>query len=845
MFLSHLLVKRYFQSHLRQCVSMVLCISLFVTALLTTLWYRDMSSATYEKKVWDQFGKDTGIIFNADPDLVSQGIEELHQSGGGAVYATKELTPENADKSYFVGYMDPQVIELRAIDLLEGRLPQAADEIVVEQSALLVLFPGAKVGDTVTLPTQDVGESAEQYHIVGILEPYQQQWRELDGSKTIVRYPPPTVLTMAESHQPALHIHVFLAGSGLEERFGGFFWRTSIYDNPSISGGNNAVEVVVFILFVLFTIVMIFSLYSIARFTLKEINHHILLLRCVGMTKKQAGRLFAYIGLLLWLITSVIGLVISLLLIWIIFLVSKAFVGDMTWSLSIFSPLLCFAVSLLVMMAVLLFPLKKIFHSAVVETGKQKSQKVKKRKAELKNIESVWHRATRANYFGQNLTVFLLSFLCVGIAVFGTATVMVVPRITYGNIFRGVYPSNEDYVMFVYNGTSNGEDLHVNLPRNMGISQNVLDQLKNTEGLRVNSAELGATAVPYFVLDSSMDHPYLLSLRDNGQAMDPNEISPPSESWNSISEAMEFPVRNAIAATGCDDPSAMLVEPSLKKVDYDTVVNLLPEEVVEQFTKEEFLSGKIIIASEDCAKVGDTFQMVLPILERENAPLQFAVNEVTVAATYEPIGIGFDMIISAEYLLGLDPTARYMEISIENTCKDDPEKRKELESLIDQYAAAADNVGVQNHIQEKGEYDMTMQNGQLLIAGSLLIFLLILTAAISLSTSVKLHFNFQSYMKLRAIGAQDATIWRLIFSDTLVPLMNGCLVGLLLSFALSINGLVQIDYIPVDDVYCAIMIAAVGISILLCSISFIAIWRPVKNMLKKSVVDEIRNTEST
>ena len=195
-------------------------------------------------------------------------------------------------------------------------------------------------------------------------------------------------------------------------------------------------------------------------------------------------------------------------------------------------------------------------------------------------------------------------------------------------------------------------------------------------------------------------------------------------------------------------------------------------------------------------------------------------------------------------MLSVDPSARYTEVSIQNLYKGDAEKRAQLEALIDQYAAAADNVSVENHIQEQEQYDETVRNGQLLIAGSLLIFLLILAVAISLSTSVKLRFNFQSYMLLRAIGAQDTTIWRLIRSDTLVPLLNGCLVGLPLSLILSMLILSDAYYVPVDDVFYIIIGAAVGISVLVCAVSFIAIRRPVKNMLKKSVVEEIRNTES-
>ena len=131
------------------------------------------------------------------------------------------------------------------------------------------------------------------------------------------------------------------------------------------------------------------------------------------------------------------------------------------------------------------------------------------------------------------------------------------------------------------------------------------------------------------------------------------------------------------------------------------------------------------------------------------------------------------MILSSEYIFSIDPSARYAEISVQNTSKSDAEKTRQNEFLMEQIVASSDNVSVQNHIQEKEQYDSTVQNGQMLIAGCLLIFLLILMGAVSLSASVKLHFSFRSYLFMRAIGATDTILWKLIHSDTLVPVMNG------------------------------------------------------------------------
>jgi len=69
--------------------------------------------------------------------------------------------------------------------------------------------------------------------------------------------------------------------------------------------------------------------------------------------------------------------------------------------------------------------------------------------------------------------------------------------------------------------------------------------------------------------------------------------------------------------------------------------------------------------------------------------------------------------------------------------------------------------------------------------------------------------------------------------------------GVLLSIVLSMFELSDAYYIPVHDLYLVTVGIAVAISLLLCGVSRIAIRRPVKNMLKKSVVEELRNTESS
>lgn len=51
----------------------------------------------------------------------------------------------------YLGYMDETMRELRNIRLLEGRMPEAEDEVAVEIDTLYIIAPDAAVGDRISL----------------------------------------------------------------------------------------------------------------------------------------------------------------------------------------------------------------------------------------------------------------------------------------------------------------------------------------------------------------------------------------------------------------------------------------------------------------------------------------------------------------------------------------------------------------------------------------------------------------------------------------------------------------------------------------------------------------------
>ena len=134
---------------------------------------------------------DTDCVIYDDPNLTD---EQLRQSGLFQKIGREYVLAAVEDSDVYLGYADEEGAEILCTACAEGRMPEKAGEIAVEQNALEKLRLEAGLGDTVTwklLPV-DGTETERSFTIVGILN---EQSVNLDPGATfrttsrLVRWP--------------------------------------------------------------------------------------------------------------------------------------------------------------------------------------------------------------------------------------------------------------------------------------------------------------------------------------------------------------------------------------------------------------------------------------------------------------------------------------------------------------------------------------------------------------------------------------------------------------------------------------------------------------------------------
>lgn len=143
---------------------------------------------------------DTDCVIYDDPNLTD---EQLRQSGLFQKIGREYVLASVKDSDVYLGYADEEGTEILCTACVEGRMPEKAGEIAVEQNALEKLRLEAGLGDTVTwklLPV-DGTETERSFTIVGILN---EQSVNLDPGATFrttsrVVHWPSVILSTEES----------------------------------------------------------------------------------------------------------------------------------------------------------------------------------------------------------------------------------------------------------------------------------------------------------------------------------------------------------------------------------------------------------------------------------------------------------------------------------------------------------------------------------------------------------------------------------------------------------------------------------------------------------------------
>lgn len=125
-----------------------------------------------------------------------------------------------------------------------------------------------------------------------------------------------------------------------------------------------------------------------------------------------------------------------------------------------------------------------------------------------------------------------------------------------------------------------------------------------------------------------------------------------------------------------------------------------------------------------------------------------------------------------------------------------------------------------------------------------IIFGVMVPLAVVLSTYVKVQNNLHSYVMMRAIGANQRTLYRLVTQETLRLLVIGGIIGTLIGIGITGYLAISYSYVKSWDIYLYYVAPAILLVFsLLCLLSIAVIRKPIKSLLDKSIVEELNAVE--
>lgn len=827
------LAGRYHRAHRAQYAASLVCLILFVCALQISILLRAGLLTEMEQSFEEMYGTYTDILYKVDREQLDAYSDQIASSRSGVTVAYTQIATEETDVSVYLGTMDKNTIELKKIRLESGAFPQSAGEIAVEQSTCYALgIDASAIGQSVTLPlVQADGSTMEQtFVLVGILRDYVSEWKRLDSSGNAVSMPPPAVLTWDSGTEP-LYVHVLCNGILFPNDLGGV--RAENYYHPErntqLQGQKTTVDLIALPLSILFCIAAFLGIYSLILNALTAMQPYCRLLRLTGASIRLVKRMIFADLAVQYMETVVGGGVCSVLL---LFLAEKLMAALGVPFRCVFPPLLFLPPILASFLAFLLsyrILRKRLFPTVPLTNGFVSHKTSKRRINHYGTLGDLWHHATKKQYFSQNCITTLLAAFCVLFSVGGIFFAQFAPRVDHSTAALNNFPEDQDYQLFVTSGGSSPLHFNISLPREMGISQANLDRIRATEGLQVTSAYINWMTSHFLLLYEGEPSPYLHALVEEGRVFE--------------GEGPKMEELKKLLNISSGD---QLVEPFLLGMDVLSVREQYDKLTEGVFQEETFVSGEEILAPDSVCHVGEEYTLITPVLlegspkKDQSDQITFDIRTVRVGATYPSEQTSDPVILSAEFIFSIDPSARYESIGILNTRKDRPETEQQAQALLMDIASRSDNVSFRNFLEERSVYEASVRSKTLGILASLAVFLVMLLLSFTLATYVRVKTNFHSYTLMRTMGANRKTISQLLLSENLFSIFRGGLLGYLISLAVIVWLCREFDYLPFWDIlWNASLPTFLGTFGIMMIFNALAIRRPVKELLQKSVVDSI------
>lgn len=396
-------------------------------------------SACEDEKLHSRMGYANAFLMDAgnttDEKLQALGYFERI----GHTYVTGYLT----DKNKTLGYYDDEAAALLNRSLKEGRMPQAAGEIAMEQSAIETLRTSAQVGDTLELSITPVDGVAEtrSFTLVGILNE-QSIYQTVSMSTSWVKDMPAvlvcpeeplfatgrvaTCYVMRAVNDLVLYRMLDYDGApeyeNIQNMYGTFFaingqgeavmWPSGILEG-SLDTLENAL-----LLAVIGGALLLAACVAIAgamEGQLARKTEEIALLRAVGATRRQIRRIFGRESWLLAAVVSPLAMGAACLAVWAAAkLVPQTLLFQPTWWVLV--PIGAFSVLTIILSASL--PLRRASRTAPLKTLRdtalmRKMRKVKTRRTfrATRLIASRQMRLKPTRLIGSSLLVCMMLFI--------------------------------------------------------------------------------------------------------------------------------------------------------------------------------------------------------------------------------------------------------------------------------------------------------------------------------------------------------------------------------------------------------------------------------------------------
>lgn len=837
------LTGKYVGKHLRQCIGVVLCISLLAGGVLAALLFRTCAAATSEQRARERHGSYAAVVYDADLSKIEEN-KELFDTGACAVtgiLGSVAIEDVNARDYPYIGTMNEDAMRLAGVPLLAGRLPENSDEIAIEESTLYKLRLEETLGQTVTVQVHTPeGVQTKSYKLVGITGDYitrmtmsDTQQLGIQGVSEPIRLPGIFVGGTEGALQAA---NVLCADAGMMDRFGGHPLLNGYFEvkDPIQIEDQKKADAAALLLILLFTVVIVIGVYNAAELSVKERERYIGVMRCIGMTRRQAAGLLLCQGVGLAACSLALGAGLGVGFLYAAVGLLRALGQDYlvrfdATAFLYFALLVCGAILLAFFSHSL-----KLRKKAPLDYGKPGAKPVKKKHAFSSSFPALWGEASAHAYRHQNRLTVLLTAVCVAAAVFGSFLAELIPRNMYQSGFD--YYQNTDYYVSVYGGVASKSTFYVGFPRNLGITQAGLERIQNTEGLEVDFAAAERTSKHFFLVPEGTESGFLQQARQNTYFE--NELTP-----------------DVLEQVGAGEGDCLAEADRMMGIDRGILEKLANVVKEGEIDLEAFAAGKEVVTTAPNLQVGDELSIVTVILPEGstqkyiNGEIKVVCDRVRVSAVLDPEKIlGSErkrlqdpyILMSSERIFEEDPLAKYDALYIRYTGEDkNSEESLAAEKVIKQVVAQSNGVLVQNLIQDKRDYQNEIRfyrNNCLGIVGFLLLVVLM---TLLLTTQIKVNTSLHSYLLMRAVGLDLPTLRRLLFREALRLGVNGILAGGVVGFA-ACAIIAGNNFYPTLDIFLRTLLPV----FLLVSAAVIAIGAFVavftaKRLLKKSVAKHL------